>query len=96
MSFFETTSDAKKAAKFLKAISNTYRLLIVEALTTGEKSVSALNEKVNISQPSLSQHLKILKSEHIIISRRDARNIYYSISNPKVLRTIGSVVETKA
>lgn len=88
-----TTNSTKQAAHFLKAIGNYYRLQIVQLLINGEKNVSALNEKVKVSQPALSQHLAKLRHAGIVGSRREQRQIFYFISNPRVIRHLGLLRE---
>ena len=77
-------SNAKKASSILKALSNERRLLIVCALSHGEKCVGELEEIVGISQSALSQHLAKLREECLVSTRRDAQTIYYAVSSPAV------------
>lgn len=85
-----------KASQVLKAIGNECRLQIVTELLAGEKNVSALNKIVKVSQPALSQHLSRLRKAGLIASRRDARQIYYHISDANVVRVMGIVQEMVA
>lgn len=77
-------SNAEKAAKVLKAISNHRRLLVLCALSDGEKCVGDLEEIVGISQSALSQHLAKLREDNLVTTRREAQTIYYSVSNSAV------------
>ena len=52
-------SNAENAAKWLKAIANPYRLMILCLLLDQELSVTQLNETVPLSQSALSQHLDL-------------------------------------
>jgi DNA-binding transcriptional ArsR family regulator len=52
-------------------------------LLGGEKNVTHINAAVHVSQPALSQHLARLRSAGILASRRDQRQIYYSIADDK-------------
>lgn len=78
--------NSGKAADFLKGLANPHRLLILCQLSEGEKNVSALIEKTNIAQTSMSQHLAKLKEEGIVTFRRDHRTLYYSIQNDVVFK----------
>lgn len=82
-------SNAEKAASILKALSNERRLLIVCALSHGEKCVGELERIVGISQSALSQHLAKLREEKLVSTRRDAQTIYYSVSSPAVSELMG-------
>jgi len=77
-----------RAVEILKAISNEKRLVIFCALYEGEKSVSALERIVGLSQSALSQHLARLRRDNVVKTRRSAQTIYYSISSNKVLKLI--------
>lgn len=70
------------AADFLKGLANPDRLLILCALSQGERNVTDLIEATDIAQSSMSQHLAKLKTEGIVTSRRDHRNLYYAIAHP--------------
>ena len=54
--------NAADAVRLLKSIANESRLMVLCVLAEGEFSVGALNERINLSQSALSQHLAVLKS----------------------------------
>lgn len=66
--------------------SNPKRLEIIDLLRDGEKSVNKLSSLMDIPQANLSQHLSLMRQKGILETRRDGVNIYYSITNPKVLK----------
>ena len=76
------------AADFLKALANPNRLMILCFLRDGEFSVSELEDKLDLRQPTLSQQLARLREDDLVDTRRDGKQIYYSLSNEKVRRTI--------
>jgi DNA-binding transcriptional ArsR family regulator len=78
----------EEAEKFLKAIANSHRLLILCELHKGEYCVSALQQAVGLSQSSLSQHLARLRQDALVKTRRDARTIYYSLADDRVAQVI--------
>ncbi len=73
-------SHAESASKLLKALANENRLLILCMLSQGELSVSQLNEKIDLSQSALSQHLAVLRSDELVHTRRESQTIYYSLA----------------
>jgi len=73
-------------ADICKTISNPNRQAIIDNLRGKEMSVTGLINKTGISQANLSQHLSILRSKGVVVTRREGNNIYYSISNPKILK----------
>ena len=91
MNFEALATQAGRAETLLKAIANRHRLMVLCDLHQGERSVSALQEKVGLSQSSLSQHLAKLRSEGFVSTRRDAQTIYYSLSSPEVTRVIATL-----
>ncbi|NOY65205.1 MAG: winged helix-turn-helix transcriptional regulator [Nitrospirae bacterium] len=72
-------------AEVCKTLTNPKRLEIIHALKEGEKNVSELVEILGIPKANVSQHLSVMKKMGILKSRREGVNIYYSISNPKVI-----------
>lgn len=85
----ELRSNAGQAAELLKAMSNENRLLILCHLGEEELSVSELNQFIDLSQSSLSQHLARLRNDGLVKTRRESQTIYYSIANQSVVRLIG-------
>lgn len=63
-----------------KALGDKTRLEIVEMLTDGEKCACRLLERFEITQPTLSHHMKILCDCGLIIGRKEGKWTYYSIS----------------
>ena len=79
----ELKAHAIEAAQLLKALANESRLMILCSLTMGELNVSQLNERLELSQSALSQHLAWLRREGLVQTRRDAQTIYYSLQGSK-------------
>ncbi|ETI61658.1 ArsR/SmtB family transcription factor [Marinomonas profundimaris] len=80
--------QSSQAAVFLKALSNENRLMILCHLLDQELSVTALNEKLPLSQSALSQHLAILRKDGLVNTRRESQTIYYRIGDAKVKELI--------
>ncbi len=72
---------ASGAAKLMRALSNSHRLLILCVLSEGELSVGDLNRLVRLSQSALSQHLAVLRRERLVSTRRAAQTIYYEVAD---------------
>lgn len=84
-------ANAREASEFLKALSHETRLIILCVLIEGEKSVTELEEMLNMRQPAVSQQLARLRADDLVTSRRDGKNIYYSLARPEVIEVIGSL-----
>ena len=67
-------------ARVFKAFCDENRLIILEMLQSGEKCACVLLEKLSITQPTLSHHMKILCESGIIAPRKEGKWTYYSIS----------------
>lgn len=76
---------AQEATSVLRALANEDRLLLLCQLSQGEKSVSELEELLDIRQPTLSQQLGVLRTEGLVNTRRDGKRIYYSVADINVL-----------
>ena len=59
----------------------------------GESCVSDLEAALGIHQPTLSQQLAVLRSEELVSTRREGKNIYYAIARPDVLRLLQTLHE---
>lgn len=75
--------NAERASTFLKAISHEGRLMILCHLTTGEKSVTELEDLLSARQAAVSQQLSRLRLEGLVKPRRDGKTIYYSLTDDR-------------
>ncbi len=62
-------------------MANTDRLLILCHLAYEELNVSQIEEKTQITQPTLSQQLMMLRKSDVVSTRRDGKQIFYSIKD---------------
>lgn len=72
---------APHAAGLMNALGNESRLMILCALTQGERSVGDLNEVVPLSQSALSQQLARLRQQGLVDTRRSSQTIFYSLAS---------------
>ena len=80
-------------AEMCRVFSNPTRLEILNLLRDKEMSVTELIEKTHLSQANVSQHLSIMKSRGIVVANRKGKNIYYRITNPKIIKAFGIIKE---
>ena len=80
-------------AEMCKVFSNPTRLEILNLLRDNELSVTELIEKTKLSQANISQHLSIMKSKEIVISDRKGKNIYYKLTNPRIIKAFDIIKE---
>ncbi len=84
----ELEQHAGEAEGLLRAMANRHRLMILCTLSQGELSVSALNERVPLSQSALSQHLAVLRADGLVETRRESQTIHYSVPDGPALAII--------
>ncbi|HET7203866.1 MAG TPA: metalloregulator ArsR/SmtB family transcription factor [Steroidobacteraceae bacterium] len=89
----EMHEHAADAAHLLKALGNEQRLLILCNLLEGPLSVGELNERVELSQSALSQHLALLREAGMVETRRESQSIFYSLPPGPVTRVIAVLQE---
>ena len=81
-------SAATQAVTALKLLANEDRLVLLCQLSQGEMCVSELEEQLGIRQPTLSQQLGVLRNEGVVNTRRQGKNIYYSVADPAMLEIV--------
>ena len=72
--------DEKRTALIFKAFCDENRIRILKLLRGGEKCACMLLEEINVTQPTLSHHMKILCDSGIVIGRKEGKWMHYSIS----------------
>jgi ArsR family transcriptional regulator len=77
----EMRAAAVRACALLKVLGNSDRLLLLCQLTQGEFCVSELEAMLGIQQPTLSQQLGVLREEKLVSTRREGKQIYYSLAS---------------
>lgn len=75
----------REMAKFYKVLGDETRLKILYALSRREMCVTDLVDALGMSQSSVSHQLRILRDNGQVRTRRDGRNIYYSIDDKHVV-----------
>ena len=91
--FGEQEENIENAAQCLKVMSHPARLRILCALRGGEQTVQNLEYYTEIKQTTLSQHLSLLKSRGVLVSRREATYSFYRISNEKIKQLFDLIKE---
>ncbi|QEW26000.1 ArsR/SmtB family transcription factor [Roseovarius indicus] len=85
--------SAADASAFLKAISHEGRLLILCHLSSGEKSVTELEDLLSARQAAVSQQLSRLRTEGLVTPRREGKAIYYRLTDNRAIRILDTVYE---
>lgn len=72
--------DERKTALIFKAFCDENRIRILKMLKSGEKCACKMLDALNVTQPTLSHHMKILCDSGIVVGRREGKWMHYSIS----------------
>ena len=80
--------SADQAGRLLKALGNPDRLLLLCMLSQEELHVGALEERVGIGQPTLSQQLGVLREAGVVETRREAKQIFYRLTEARAAQLI--------
>ena len=76
--------NSKKAEKIAKALSDSNRLLILKEIKKQNDCLYCvdLGNLIDLAQPSIAHHLKMLTDTEIILSEKEGRNVRYNLNNP--------------
>jgi DNA-binding transcriptional ArsR family regulator len=81
-------TQAKAKADVLKALGHPVRVLMLEALSRGDRCVNDMRVLAAISQPSISRHLAWLKRAGIVTERRAGPRVYHHLACPCMLQAL--------
>ena len=73
------------AAELFGVLATPMRLRILSALCNGECSVSQLLEKIDTTQPNLSQHLNVLYRSGVVAKRKEGAQVVYRVQSEKAV-----------
>ncbi len=85
--------QCQPVSQVLKSLSHPVRLKILCQLMERERSVNELTEFCDISQSAMSQFLNRMKSEGIVVSRRDQNFVFYDVADPKLSKLLKAIRE---
>lgn len=72
-------------AQILKVLAQPKRLMIMDSLHSGPKTVGELVASLELPQANVSQHLAALRSQQLVDTRREGNAIYYSLVSEKIV-----------
>ncbi len=80
-------------SELLKVLSNPVRMRLILTLEErGEQCVHELTDLLEVKQPLVSQHLRVLRSAHLIVGRREGKEVRYSISDHHVTHIVRDAI----
>jgi DNA-binding transcriptional ArsR family regulator len=80
-----TEDDRQRSAAIARALSDPKRLCVLETLAGGERSVSDLSRDAGCQIPNMSQHLAVLRSAGLVMTRREGNTVLYRLTDQRVL-----------
>nr|MBN2277248.1 winged helix-turn-helix transcriptional regulator [candidate division Zixibacteria bacterium] len=78
-------------AEFCRMIASSKRLMIIELLARKEMSVSKIAQALGLHQSNISQHLRVLKSQHIVEPRKEGQTVYYQLTNIRLAKVCSDI-----
>lgn len=86
----------KQVADLFQILAHPDRIRIIGLLQKEEKTVSHLHELLQISQSSVSQHLKLLKTYGLVAERREGSYVFYRLNRLGIEKVIASAIELES
>lgn len=80
----EKVVNVEEATLFLRALSNENRLALLTLLQSGEQTVTALADALQLRQPAVSQQLGRLREAHLVEFRREGKTVYYRLASDRI------------
>ncbi|MCB9648232.1 MAG: winged helix-turn-helix transcriptional regulator [Deltaproteobacteria bacterium] len=78
------SDEAEALAQLFRALSDPNRLRLLSALEDGERCVHELVKAMEMTQPAVSQQLRLLRDLGVVRGRRQGRHVYYSLQDEHV------------
>jgi len=87
-------ANAERISGVMKLLAHPDRMLLLCFLSQREMCVSELEEALDLHQPSLSQQLGVLRNEGVVATRKEGKNVYYSVADPELMQVLKAVYRT--
>lgn len=75
-------------ADIFQALAHPTRIAIVDALRDGERTAGALLTHVPVEAANLSQHLAVLRTKHVVVSRKAGNQVFYALRDPVLVEVL--------
>ncbi len=75
-------------ASIFQALAHPTRIAIVETLRDGEMTAGAIIERLGLEQANASQHMSVLRSRRILVTRREGNQVFYAIRDPLLIEML--------
>jgi DNA-binding transcriptional ArsR family regulator len=78
-------------AGICQALADPKRILILYALSEGAKNVTELTEALDVPQPTVSRHLKVLRERQLVTTEREGATVRYSLADERVIEALDTM-----
>ena len=75
-------------AQVCSGLSDPTRILILYKVAHSPSNVSDLAEELDIPQPTVSRHLKILRDRRMVVSQREGQSVFYSLADERIIQAL--------
>ena len=81
----QTLSDLQAfKAEFFRALAHPVRIRILEELSSGSRTVHALQDALGLDQPTVSQQLAVLRAKNLVVATKSGTSVHYAIRDPLI------------
>ncbi|MBS1716854.1 MAG: winged helix-turn-helix transcriptional regulator [Armatimonadetes bacterium] len=78
-------------ANVFQVLAHPTRIHIIECLKEGELGVGAILERVGVEPANASQHLALLRSRGLVVSRKEGNQVFYSLRDPLLIDVLDAM-----
>ena len=78
-------------AEVFRVLAHPTRIHVIETLRTGELSVGQILARVKVEPANLSQHLSVLRSKHLVVTRKAANQVLYTLRDPLLIEVLDAM-----
>jgi DNA-binding transcriptional ArsR family regulator len=78
-------------ANICQALADPKRILILYSLHEGAKTVTELTEELDVPQPTVSRHLKVLRERRLVVTERKGTSVLYSLADDRVIDALDTM-----
>jgi ArsR family transcriptional regulator len=75
-------------AEVCSALADSSRILLLYTLAEHPMNVSELSKAVDLPQPTVSRHLKVLRDRGMVTSERDGQSVFYSLTDRRIIKAL--------
>lgn len=79
---------SQRHAEMCAALADLHRLLLLYALADEPQSVTELVQRIGLSQPAVSRHLRIMRESGIVSAERRGKSIYYFVTDQRIVQSM--------